>query len=74
MIGRVTLIDLASWQEGGDNRGVAWVTVDRGGERKINNGVKAYSRSRLIQPNLVPRTCLKDHSDMFDSLRLDNLS
>jgi hypothetical protein len=69
-------MDLASWQEeGGDHRGVAWVTVDRGGgEKKINNGVKAYSRSRLIQPNLVPRTCLKDRSDMFDSLRLDNLS
>jgi hypothetical protein len=25
-------MDLASWQEeGGDHRGVAWVTVDRGG-------------------------------------------
>jgi hypothetical protein len=25
-----------------------------GGDRKINNGVKAYSESCLIEPNLVP--------------------
>jgi hypothetical protein len=28
----------------------------------------------LIQPNLVPRICLTDRSDMSDGLRLDNLS
>jgi hypothetical protein len=44
------------------------------GREKINNGVKAYSGSRLIQPNLVPWTCLMDGSDMSDGLRLDNLS
>jgi hypothetical protein len=35
------------------------------GERKINNGVKAYSGSHLIQSNLVLRTCLTDGSDML---------
>jgi hypothetical protein len=43
-------------------------------EIKINNGVKVYSGSHLIQPNLVPRTCLTDGSNMSDSLRLYNSS
>jgi hypothetical protein len=73
MTGRVILTDLASWQdEGGDLRGVVWVATGWE-ERKINNGVKAYLRSRLIQPNLVPRKCLTDRSDMFNGVRLDNL-
>jgi hypothetical protein len=66
MAGRVPLIDLANWHEGGDRRGVVWVTAE--------HGVKAYSRSRLIQPNLVTRTCLMDGSDMFDDLEFDNLA
>jgi hypothetical protein len=34
--GRVSLTDLASWQEeGGDHRGVVWVTAEWGGGRKI---------------------------------------
>jgi hypothetical protein len=32
-----------------------------GGGRKINNGVKVYSGSRLIEPNLIPRACLMDN-------------
>jgi hypothetical protein len=56
MMGRVPVTYLASWQEeGGDRRGVIWITADwGGGDRKINNGVKAYSESCLIEPNLVP--------------------
>jgi hypothetical protein len=46
MTGRVPLTDLASWQE----------------EEKINNGVKTYSGSRLIELNLVPQTYLKGWS------------
>jgi hypothetical protein len=42
--------------------------------RKMNNEVKAYSGSRLIELNLIPRTCLIDGADMSDGLRLDNLS
>jgi hypothetical protein len=72
MMGRVSLRDLANWQEGGDRRGVGWVTTDLR-ERKINNVVKTYSRSCLIQPNLISQTCLMDGSDMTDGLRLDNL-
>jgi hypothetical protein len=71
MMGRIPLTDLASSQEEGvDRHGVIWV----GRGRKINNGVKAYSGSRLIDLNLVPRTCLTDGADMFDGLKLDNLS
>jgi hypothetical protein len=43
-------------------------------ERKINNGVKMYSGSRLIQSNLVSQTCLTDGLNMSDDLILDNLS
>jgi hypothetical protein len=74
MLERVSLTDLASWQEeGGDRQGVIWVTVDSG-KRKINNGVKVYSGLHLIQPNLIARTCLTDGSNMSDGLRPDNLS
>jgi hypothetical protein len=70
MMGRVPLMDLASWQEeGGDRLGRR-----RLWERKINNGVKAYSGSHLIQSNLVPQTYLMDGSYMSDGLRLNNLS
>jgi hypothetical protein len=44
----------------------------RSGESK--NGVKACSGSHLIEPNLIPQTCLTDGSDMSNGLRLDNLS
>jgi hypothetical protein len=75
MTGRIPLTDLASSQEEGvDRHGVIWVAADLGRGRKINNGVKAYSGSRLIDLNLVPRTCLTDGADMFDGLKLDNLS
>jgi hypothetical protein len=54
MTGRVPLMGVASWQEEGvDHHGVVWVATDWG--RKINNGVKAYSGSRLIELNLVPQ-------------------
>jgi hypothetical protein len=45
-----------------------------GGVRKINNGVKSYSGSHLIELNLVPWTYLMDGADMSDGQRLDNLS
>jgi hypothetical protein len=70
MTGRVPLTDLTSWQgEGGDCRGIVWITAEWG-ERKINNRVKVYSESRLIESNLVPHTCLIDGSDMSDGLKL----
>jgi hypothetical protein len=60
MMGRVPLTDLASWQdEGVDRCGVILVAADWG-KRKINIGVKAYSGSCLIEPNLVPQTCVTD--------------
>jgi hypothetical protein len=43
-------------------------------ERKINNGVTVYSRSRLIQLNMIPWTCLTDELDMLDGMILDNPS
>jgi hypothetical protein len=74
MMGRVPLIDLASWQEEGvDRHVVIWVTVDWGG-RKINNRVKVYSGSRLIELNLVPWTCLTNRTDISDGSRLNNLT
>jgi hypothetical protein len=44
------------------------------GERQINNEVKAYSSSRLIKSNLIPRIYLTDRSNMSDDLGLKNLS
>jgi hypothetical protein len=65
-------MDLASWQEEGeDRRGVG---CRRLGERKINNELKTYLGSHVIQLNLVSQTYLTDGSDMSDDLRFDNLS
>jgi hypothetical protein len=51
-------MDLASWQEeGGDHRGVAWVTVDRGGGKKN----KQWSESVL---EVTPYTTESGTSDM----------
>jgi hypothetical protein len=44
MLWKSSAKDLASWQEeGGDCRGVIWVTADWR-EREIDIGVKGYSR------------------------------
>jgi hypothetical protein len=59
---------------GGSRSPLSLLGRRRLGEKKINNGVKAYLGSHLIEPNLVPQTCLTDGADMSDSLRLDNLS
>jgi hypothetical protein len=75
MTERVPFTDLASWQEEGvDSHVVVAADPGGGGWRNINNGGKAYSRSRLIELDLIFWTCLTDGADISDCLRLDNLS